>query len=59
MISGIHGNECSLTPKVLKKRGIDEKGVNNIKNMIMFSFCMTILLRGVRTKPLRKGTMIV
>ena len=59
MINGVHSNECSLTPKVLQKRGRNEKGADNIKNVMMFSFYTTILLRGVRIRPLRKGTMAV
>ena len=59
MINGVHNSECSLTPKALKKRGRNEKGVDNIKNVTMFSFCTTILLRDVRTRPLRKSTMTV
>ena len=59
MINGVHSSECSLTLKALKKRGRNEKGANDIKNVTMFSFCTTILLRGVRTRPLRKGTMTV
>ena len=56
MINGIHSSECGLTPKSLRKRGRNEKGADNIKNVTMFSFCTTILLRGVRTRPLRKRT---
>ena len=59
MINGVYSSECGLTPKALKKRGTNEKGANNIKNVTIFSFCTTILLRGVRTRPLRKGTMTV
>ena len=59
MINGLHSNECGLTPKALKKRGRNEKGADNIKNVTMFSFCTIILLRGVRVRPLRKGTMTV
>ena len=59
MINGVHNSECGLTPKVLRKRGRNEKGADNIKNVTMFSFCTTILLRGVRTRPLRKSTMTV
>ena len=59
MINGVHSSECGLTPKALKKRGRNEKGADNIKNVTMFSFCTTILLRGVRTRPLRKGTITV
>ena len=59
MINGVHSSECNLTPKVLKKRGRNEKGVDNIKNVTVFSFCRTILLRGVRIRPLRKSTMTV
>ena len=59
MINGVYSSECGLTPKALKKRGRNEKGANNIKNVTMFSFCTTILLRGVRTRPLRKGTMTI
>ena len=59
MINGVHSSECGLTPKALRKRSRNEKGVENIKNVTMFSFYMTILLRGVRTRPLRKGTMTV
>ena len=58
-INGVYSSECSLILKALKKRGRNEKGVDNIKNVMMFLFCMTILLRGVRTRSLRKGTMIV
>ena len=57
--NGVYNSECGLTPKALRKRGRNEKGTDNIKNVTMFSFCTTILLRGVRTKPLRKGTMTV
>ena len=59
MINGVDSSECSLTPKALRKRGRNEKGADNIKNVTMFSFCTTILFRGVRTKPLRKSTMTV
>ena len=59
MINGVQSSECDLTPKALMKRGRNEKGANNIKNVTMFSFCTTILLRGVRTRPLRKSTMTV
>ena len=59
MINGVHSNECGLTLKVLRKKGKNEKGANNIKNVTMFSFCTTILLRGVRTRLLRKGAMTV
>ena len=58
-INNVHSSECSLTPKALRKRGRNEKGADNIKNVTIFSFCTTILLRGVRTRPLRKGTMTV
>ena len=58
-INGVHSSECGLTLKALKKRGRNEKGANNIKNVTMFSFCTTILLRGVRTRPLRKSTITV
>ena len=59
MVNGVYSSECGLTPKALRKRGRNEKGADNIKNVMMFLFCMTILLRDVRTKPLWKGTMIV
>ena len=59
MINGVHSSECSLTLKTLRKRGKNEKNADNIKNVTMFSFCTTILLRGVRTRLLRKGIMIV
>ena len=59
MINGVHSSECCLTPKALRKRGRNEKGADNIKNVTMFLFCTTILLRGVRTRPLRKSTMTV
>ena len=59
MINGVHSSECSLTPKAFRKRGRNEKGADNIKNVTMFLFCTTILLRGVRKKLLRKGTITV
>ena len=59
MINAVHSSECSLTLKTLRKRGKNEKNADNIKNVTMFSFCTTILLRGVRTRLLRKGIMIV
>ena len=59
MVNGVHSSECGLTLKALRKKGRNEKGANNIKNVTMFSFCMTILLKGVRTRPLRKSTMTV
>ena len=59
MINGVHSSECSLTLKALRKKGRNEKGADNFKNVTMFSFCTTILLRGVRTRPLRKSTMTV
>ena len=59
MINGVHSSECGLTLKTLRKRGKNEKDADNIKNVTMFSFCTTILLRGVRTRLLRKGIMIV
>ena len=59
MINGVHSSECGLTPKALRKRGRNEKGADNIKNVTVFSFCTTILLKGVRTRPLRKSTMTV
>ena len=59
MINCVHSSECNLTPKALRKKGRNEKGADNIKNVTMFLFCMTILLRGVRTKLLRKGTMTI
>ena len=59
MINGVHSSECGLTPKALRKRGRNEKGADNIKNVTMFSFRTTILLRAVRTRPLRKSTMTV
>ena len=59
MVNGVHSSECGLTPKALRKKGKNEKGADNIKNVTMFSFCTTILLRGVRTRPLRKSTMTV
>ena len=55
--NGVYSSECGLTPKALRKRGRNEKDADNIKNVTMFSFYMTILLRDVRTRPLRKGTM--
>ena len=55
MINDVYSSECNLTPKALRKRGRNENGANNIKNVMMFLFCMTILLIGVRTRPLRKG----
>ena len=58
-INGVHSSECGLTLKTLRKRSRNEKGVDNIKNVTMFSFCTTILLKGVRTRPLRKGTITV
>ena len=59
MINGVHSSECGLTLKVPRKRGRNEKGADNMKNMTMFSFCTTILLKGVKTRVLRKGTMTV
>ena len=59
MINGVHNSECGLTLKALRKRDKNEKGVNNIKNVTIFTFYTTILLRGVRTRVLRKGTMTV
>ena len=58
-VNGVHSSECGLTPKALRKRGKNEKGADNIKNVTMFSFCTTILLRGVRIRPLKKSTMTV
>ena len=58
-INGVHSSECGLTPKVLRRRGRNKKGVDNVKNVTMFSFCTTILLKGVRTRPLSKGPMTV
>ena len=59
MINGVHSSECGLTSKVLRKKGRNEKGADNIKNVTMFLFCTAILLRGVRTRLLRKSTMTV
>ena len=59
MINGVHSSKCDLTPKALRKRHRNENGANNIKNLTMFSFCTTILLRDVRTRPLSKGLMTV
>ena len=59
MINDVYSSECDLTSKALRKRGKNEKGTENIKNVTMFSFCITILLRGVRTRPLSKGPMTV
>ena len=59
MVNGVHSSECGLTLKALRKKGRNEKGANNIKNVTMFSFCTTILLRGVRTRPLRKSIMTI
>ena len=42
-----------------KRSGREAKGADNIKNVTMFSFCTTVLLRGVRIRPLRKSTMTV
>ena len=58
MINGVHSNECSLTPKALKKKGRNEKGADNIKNVMVFSFYTTILLRGVRTRPVGENTLL-
>ena len=59
MINGVHSSECGLTPKTLRKRGKNEKDVDNIKNVTMFSFCTTILLRGVRTRPVGESTFAI
>ena len=59
MINGVHNTECDLTPKALRKRRRNENGADNIKNLTMFLFCTTILLRDVRTRPLSKGLMTV
>ena len=59
MINGVHNSECGLTPKTLRKRGRNEKGTDKIKNVMMFSFCTTILLRGVRTRLMREDAMAV
>ena len=48
-----------LTLKALRKRGRNEKGADNIKNVMMFTFGKTILLKGVRTRLLSKGPMTV
>ena len=58
-INGVHSSECGITSKALKKRGRNEKGANNIKNVTIFLFCTTILLKSVRIRPLRKGTMTI
>ena len=58
-INNVHSSECGLTLKALRKKGKNEKGADNIKNETMFSFCTTILLRDVRTRPLRKSSMTV
>ena len=44
MINGVYNNDCGLTPKALRKRGKNEKGVENIKNVTMFSFYTTMVL---------------
>ena len=36
MINGVNSSECCLTPKVLRNRGINEKGADNIKNATVF-----------------------
>ena len=54
MINSVNNSECCLTPKALRKRGRNEKGVNNIKNVTVFMFCVTILLIGIRTRPVRE-----
>ena len=54
MVNGVHSSECGLTLNTLRKKGRNEKGVDNIKNVTMFSFCTTILLRGVKTRSLRR-----
>ena len=58
-INGVNSSECCLTPKALRHRGRNEKGADNIKNVTVFSFCMTILLRGVRTRMVGESTFAV
>ena len=58
-INGVNSSECCLTPKVLRNKGKNEKGADNIKNVIVFSFCMTILLRDVRKRPVRESTLVI
>ena len=53
-INGINSSKYSLTPNALKNRGKNEKGTDNIKNVMMFSFCTTILLRGIWTRLVRE-----
>ena len=59
MINGVNNSECCLTPKALRKRGRNEKGVDNIKNVTVFSFCTAILLRGIRTKSVGESTFAI
>ena len=37
-VNGVHSSECGLAPKALRKRGRNEKGADNIKNVMMFSY---------------------
>ena len=59
MINGVNSSECYLTPKALRNKGRNEKGADNIKNVMVFSFYMTILLRGVRTRPVGENTFAI
>ena len=59
MINVINSNKCYLTPKVLRNRDKNEKGADNINNVMIFLFCTTILLRGVRTRLMREDTMAI
>ena len=58
MINSVNSSECCLTLKALKNRGRNEKGADNIKNVTVFSFYTTILLRGVRTRPVGENTLL-
>ena len=53
-VNGVHSSECGLTPKALRRRGRNEKGADNIKNVTMFLFCTTIFVERCKDKTIEE-----
>ena len=58
-INVVNSNEYSVTLKALRKTSKNEKGADNIKNLTIFSLCITILLRGIETRPVRDDIIAI
>jgi hypothetical protein len=59
LVDEIHNIGYCINPIMLRYIGTNEKGSSSFKNMLVFTFCHTILLWSARASSLMENTIVL